>query len=179
MQTLKERLDAFLRHKNLSQAKFAEDVGVSVGFANNVGNSISTKSLNKIQGAYPDLNSDWLLTGSGEMLKEAKSEEGALINNPNFKFIPLVSQYAQAGYLCGFADVGYVKSLPTIPTIVDHEIKGNYMAFEVCGDSMDNGTKESLEEGEILICREVTRDLWQYKLHLHKWNFVIVHRTVR
>lgn len=42
---------------------------------------------------------------------------------------------------------------------------------------MDNGTKESLEEGEILICREVTKDLWQYKLHLHKWNFVIVHQT--
>ena len=90
------------------------------------------------------------------MLKEIKSEEVILINNPNFKFIPLVSQYAQAGYLCGFADVGYVESLPTIPTIVDHEIKGNYMAFEVRGDSMDNGAKESLEEDEILICREVT-----------------------
>lgn len=88
-----------------------------------------------------------------------------------------MSQYAQAGYLYGFADVGYVESLPTIPTIVDHEIRGNYMAFEVRGDSMDNGTKESLEEGEILICREVTKDLWQYKLHLHKWNFVIVHQT--
>lgn len=177
--SVKDRLLEFLEYKNIGQGAFEKSAGISNGYVNNLKGSIGSKILNRIEASYPELNIDWLRLGSGEMLKEIKSEEAILINNPNFKFIPLVSQYAQAGYLCGFADVGYVESLPTIPTIVDHEIKGNYMAFEVRGDSMDNGTKESLEEGEILICREVTRDLWQYKLHLHKWNFVIVHRTVR
>ncbi|MGL5261373.1 MAG: S24 family peptidase [Bacteroides sp.] len=74
MQTLKERLDAFLKEKNLSQGRFAEATGLSNGFANNVGDSISTKSLSKIQKAFPDLNPLWLTSGEGEMLSADKDD---------------------------------------------------------------------------------------------------------
>lgn len=121
-------------------------------------------------------NDDWLLSGEGTMLKE-KQDEVVPILNPNIKMIPLVSQYAQAGYLSGFGDEEYIKTLPKVPIIVDHEIKGEYIAFEVRGDSMDNGTEESLIEGDILIGRKIHIDYWKYKLHINKWNFIIVHKT--
>lgn len=67
--TLKQRLAEFLDHIDVSQAKFAEMVGLSKGFANNVGDSIRADNLQKISGTYPELNTAWLITGEGNMLK--------------------------------------------------------------------------------------------------------------
>ena len=50
------------------------------------------------------------------------------------------------------------------------------MAFEVKGDSMNDGTEDSYLEGDRLYCREIGQHLWATsKLHLRKWDFVIVH----
>ncbi len=102
MQTLKERLDTFLRNKNLSQAKFAEIVGLSVGFANNVKNSISTKSLTKIKMAFPDLNTTWLLTGEGEMLANNTKEIFNHSDTCNTHIVPLLPLSAIGGSLNDF-----------------------------------------------------------------------------
>ncbi|WP_293713501.1 helix-turn-helix domain-containing protein [uncultured Parabacteroides sp.] len=92
-------------------------------------------------------------------------------------YVPLVNQYAHAGYLCGYADAEYIESLPKIPFIIDQEAKGHYIAFEVKGDSMDDGTDEAYKEGDRLLCREIQRNLWRdSKLHIRKWDFVIVHK---
>lgn len=66
---IKARLAQFLDHNGVGQAKFAEIVGVSKAFANNVGDSIRTDNLHKISAAYPELDTLWLLTGHGKMLK--------------------------------------------------------------------------------------------------------------
>ena len=173
---IKNRLLQFLEHLGIGQGAFEKNVGISNGYVNNINKSIGSKILLKISQRYPELNSDWLLSGEGTMLKK-KEDEAVPILNPNIKMIPLVSQYAQAGYLSGFGDEEYIKTLPKVPIIVDHEIKGEYIAFEVRGDSMDNGTEESLIEGDILIGRKIHIDYWKYKLHINKWNFIIVHKT--
>lgn len=91
--------------------------------------------------------------------------------------VPLVNQYAYAGYLSGFADNEYVDALPKIPFILDKEYKGEYLCFEVKGDSMECESEESIPEGSILLCRNVRKEYWRNKLHIHKWDFVIVHNT--
>lgn len=92
-------------------------------------------------------------------------------------YVPLVNQYAYAGYLTGYADAEYIDTLPTIPFIVDQEAHGRYVAFEVRGDSMDDGTNEAIMDGDRLLCREIQMHLWaDSKLHIRKWDFVIVHR---
>lgn len=97
--------------------------------------------------------------------------------NPNtVLYVPLVNQYAHAGYLNGYQNDTYMTTLPTIPFIADHEARGNYIAFEVKGDSMNDGTEDSYLEGDRLLCREVPQHLWvDSKLHIKKWDFVIVH----
>lgn len=92
--------------------------------------------------------------------------------------VPLVNQYAHAGYMTGYSDAEYIDTLPKIPWIVDHEYKGNYISFEVRGDSMDDGLKHSYEQGDVLLCREIYPQYWKCKLHINTWDaFVIVHKT--
>lgn len=91
--------------------------------------------------------------------------------------VPLVNKYAYAGFLGGHDDEEYINELPTVPFINDLEAKGNYLCFEVKGDSMDNGTHDSLLEGDVMLCREISRQYWRNKLHINKWDFVIVHKT--
>lgn len=99
-------------------------------------------------------------------------------NEMQTMYVPLVSQYAQAGYLSGFDDPEYLESLPKIPFASDVEHKGEYVCFEVRGDSMDDGSSASILAHDILLCRNVRRDYWKSRLHLHKWkNYVIVHQN--
>lgn len=68
--TVKDRLLQFMAHANMSQARFEKHVGLSNGFVNNVGNGLTTKSLQKIKDKYPQLNTSWLLNGEGQMEEE-------------------------------------------------------------------------------------------------------------
>ena len=68
METVKERIIAYIRDTGISQKKFEETVGVSNGYVNNVKASPSSTVLQKIFCAFPDINRDWLLTGEGPML---------------------------------------------------------------------------------------------------------------
>ena len=99
------------------------------------------------------------------------------VEDLNYMNVPVVHIKARCGYLVGYADEGYIDSLPTMPVIVDKTYHGRYMIFEAEGDSMDDGTRNSICDGDKLLCREVRRDLWLPKLHINDWYFVIVHRT--
>lgn len=110
--------------------------------------------------------------------KPTKEHDAVWVNFESFKLVPLVTHRAQAGFLAGWGDDEYLDELPKVPWEVDREYKGKYMTFEVSGDSMESDTdpRESLFEGDLLLCREVQRIHWKNKLHIHKWDFVIVHR---
>lgn len=73
MLTVKERLVAFIKEKGLSQSRFEKMTGLSNGFVNNISKGIGADKLQKILGVYPDLNTTWLLTGEGEMLKKCST----------------------------------------------------------------------------------------------------------
>lgn len=137
--------------------------------------SILDKILNEDQEAYlkNKLKDDSAYT---EIIK--KEPDAVWVDFSSFMNIPVVQKRAQAGFLSGWGDDEYLEELPTIPWEVDREYKGKYIAFEVTGDSMDDNSRDSIIEGDTLICREIQRHHWVNKLHLHRWkNFVVVHRT--
>jgi hypothetical protein len=170
--TSKDRLLLFLKHKSIGQTVFEKTAGISNGYINNNKGSIGSTILSKISKAFPDLNIDWISTGNGEMIKSL-NEEANQISDIQFMNIPFVPIYAQAGYGKGYGDQEYIDNLPTMPVIVDKTYKGKYRVFEVKGDSMDDGSRKSLCEGDKILCREVRPDLWQNKLHIKDWFFVI------
>ena len=180
--TGQEIINKVLEELNLKAATFAENIGVKYqrifDLQKGKVKKISSSLANDIISKYGQFNLTWLLTGEGEMLNTPNqpSDEASPIDEPIILRVPLVSQYAQAGYLCGYADAAYMATLPTIPYIVDHEAQGHYVAFEVKGDSMNDGTEDAILEGDRLLCREIMPHLWaDSKLHIRKWDFVIVH----
>lgn len=179
MSNIKERVSAFIKYKKLNNKQFEDICGLGNGFVSKIGYSIREPKIELISKSFPELNRDWLVRGVGEMLANEnptpKYNEAVPIQQ-DVVYIPLVNQFAYAGYLDGYSDCTYLEQLPKIPFIVDHEGHGNYIAFEVKGDSMNNGTEESYLEGDRLYCREIQPHLWATsKLHLRKWDFVIVH----
>ena len=72
---MKDRLIIFLEYLGIGQNKFAQNVGLSAGYVNNLGENISSRSLNKILNVYPQLNEKWLLTGKGEMIKPINTQK--------------------------------------------------------------------------------------------------------
>lgn len=180
--TGQEIINKVLEELNLKAPTFAESIGVKYqrifDLQKGKVKKISSSLANDIISKYGQFNLTWLLTGEGEMLNTPNqpSDEASPIDEPIILRVPLVSQYAQAGYLCGYADAAYMATLPTIPYIVDHEAQGHYVAFEVKGDSMNDGTEDAILEGDRLLCREIMPHLWaDSKLHIRKWDFVIVH----
>ena len=177
--TLRERMFYLIEKEGINPNKFYTISGLGNGYLNNVGESFRKPTIEKIKKSFPHWNMDWILYEKGEPIISKENIEvlEAVPLNQNYIInVPLVNQYAQAGYLCGFQDAAYMATLPTIPFIIDHEAKGNYVAFEVRGDSMNDGTEESYLEGDRLLCREIAPYLWaESKLHIRKWDFVIIH----
>jgi transcriptional regulator with XRE-family HTH domain len=93
----------------------------------------------------------------------------------DFINIPVVHTRAMAGYLRGYGDAEYVESLPTVPVMVDKAYHGKYICFECSGDSMDDGSRNSICDRDIVLARDIKRELWQSKLHYKDWYFIIVH----
>ena len=136
---------------------------------------ISPNYADKILSAFPKYNRAWLLSGDGDPIKNEIKDE-AVPKIIEFENFPFVSQKAYAGYLSGYADAEYVETLPTVAFPVDHTPQGNYLVFEVKGDSMNDGSYDSYLDGDLVLCREIRMDLWKdSKLHFDKWDFVIVH----
>lgn len=73
-QTIKERLILFVKHLGMAQTRFEKHCGLANGYINNIRKSISPDKLELIALCFPELNTGWLMTGEGEMLKtEAES----------------------------------------------------------------------------------------------------------
>lgn len=74
--TIKERIELFIKAKNLNNRKFCQTIGVSESYINSIKKVLSLEKILLISKYFPELNMDWLMLGRGEMLRE-KSE-----NNP-------------------------------------------------------------------------------------------------
>jgi hypothetical protein len=113
-------------------------------------------------------------------LQQADGSDSPFIDLGNGQYImivPLVQDYAYAGYLSGYQDNEYLDELPKHSFVVNKQHKGHYMAFQVIGDSMSNGTYESITEGSTVTGREIQRHLWNSRFHIHRFkDYVIVHK---
>lgn len=178
---VKERLKKYLEYKGIRQADFTDSINASRGYINAIRKSISGDRVAIIKRVYTDLNTDWLLYGHGDMLnlKNSNALHGSSSNDLKPKNyattleVKIVTTKARAGYADAYYAEEYLADLPTVLIEADKEYKGKYLAFEVDGDSME----PDYNKGDIVICREVQRHLWQYKLHFKDYDFVIAHGT--
>lgn len=69
--SVKERLKAFIAYLDISTREFETLIGVSHGYVANISKSIQPDKLERISHQYPELDTGWLITGIGEMLKSS------------------------------------------------------------------------------------------------------------
>lgn len=70
---IKERLLFYAKNQGIGIEKFLESIGMTYGSFKGKAKkgTLNSDALVEIYTKYPDINIDWLLTGKGEMLKEA------------------------------------------------------------------------------------------------------------
>lgn len=177
---INDRLKEFISYNNMSIREFERYCGFPNGTISSIGDSLSPKRKTQIVEKFPNLNIVWLLTGEGSMLKtESELDNGIPVGNMKVHqyngsiAVRLVKNKAKAGWSEQYYADEYLEEMPVVMIEADENYKGNYMAFEVDGDSME----PDYMEGDILICREIQRHLWRYKLHIKDWDFVIAHQT--
>lgn len=76
MDTLKGRLLIFLKYTGIGQTAFENNVGIARGYISNNKGNMTSKVIDRIRNAYPELNTDWLLTGQGQMLNPHPGQPG-------------------------------------------------------------------------------------------------------
>lgn len=83
-----DRFDKYMIFSGLNDNKVTEQLGLSVGVigkSRKSGRDLSGKVLEKILNYYHNLNSTWLLTGEGEMLRENEQISKASVNSDEWK----------------------------------------------------------------------------------------------
>lgn len=144
--SVKQRLKEYVSYKKLSDRQFSLSIGVSAGYINSISKSIQPDKLNSISVQYPDLNTDWLLTGNGEMLKNS-DKKSIRIENNQYKLVPLYNLDAVGGSNNDIVDVkAYISEY-----IPFRDAKETDICIPVSGKSM----MPTYSPGTIILVRQI------------------------
>jgi len=126
--SVKQRLEAFIKMKKISVRKFEQRAGLSNGYMSQLRRSPTAEKIESIIDAFPELNRLWLLTGEGDMMVSdgCAAPSGA---SPAYG-----GQMLQGGSAAGFSQeraevVGSVllPGLPVGPDIPYFQVRGDSM----------------------------------------------------
>ena len=74
MNTLQDRLKAFIASMDMSVLSFENECGMSQGTVNKMTDKSRPRTLEKIRAHFPQLSMKWLIEGEGEMLRSLPSK---------------------------------------------------------------------------------------------------------
>ncbi|WP_155104492.1 S24 family peptidase [Flavobacterium sp. LC2016-01] len=179
-----ERVREYLDYKGITKYKFCNDLGFSNKFLDNSSNMGTDKAC-KILHHYPEINSEWLLTGNGSMIKE--NETNIVIMNSDRKTIdslhtnqeiPLYDLEAVAGLRELFSSGKPQRVLDTIKIPNLPKCDG---AISVTGDSM----YPLLKSGDIILYKETEfeniffGEMYLLSVKLNEWEEYITVKYVQ
>ncbi|WP_035644711.1 S24 family peptidase [Flavobacterium sp. ASV13] len=179
-----ERVREYLDYKGITKYKFCNDLGFSNKFLDNSSNMGTDKAC-KILHYYPDLNSEWLLTGNGSMIKEENTSI-VIMNNDRktadslhaTQEIPLYDLEAVAGLRELFSSGEPQRILDTIKIPNLPKCDG---AISVTGDSM----YPLLKSGDIILYKETEfeniffGEMYLLSVKLNDWEEYITVKYVQ
>jgi hypothetical protein len=71
--SIKKRLDLVIKELGLSGRAFEKECGLANGSYSSIRDGVGADKLNKILFRYPQVSADWLICGTGEMMKKDTS----------------------------------------------------------------------------------------------------------
>lgn len=179
-----ERMREYLDYKGITKYKFCNDLGFSNKFLDNSSNMGTDKAC-KILHHYPEINSEWLLTGNGSMIKDDNANI-VIMNNDRKTIdslhmsqeIPLYDLEAVAGLRELFNSGKPQRVLDTIKIPNLPKCDG---AISVTGDSM----YPLLKSGDIVLYKETEfeniffGEMYLLSVKLNDWEEYITVKYVQ
>jgi len=183
-----------------SQREMAQIMGYKESSLSQILNGrvpVSGKFLNRLCAVDRTISMEWLKTGLGSMRTTSQAElvrvpydesQDAELYNTNSKGIRFYKKndrlfmtvrhvpYAAFGQFANESDRLDPDSDDWGEETyeVDRYARGNYLSFEVKGDSMDTGARDSFEAGDRVLVRELERDFWRTPIHFNERPFWVV-----
>ena len=151
----RDRILMFAKEEGVSIRELSKKAGFSHSLLHNA-KQIGADKLENILTAYPTLNPEWLLTGTGDMVKESDPRPGEeksyplkkefLTGSPDVKTIPLIGEDVLKEYRGGKLILPFQTehSLYSVP-----DFEGSSFLFRVRGDGMF----PALYPGDLIACR--------------------------
>lgn len=187
----KDRLRYLLDRDNITAYRIWKDTSITKGTIGNYleGKTNPNKSNVAILASYFGVSEKWLFTGEGNMNDAAPPKEGEpfLITKSGTKYyqmgngkfrmrVPFIPAKAYAKYVDEVRDAEFFgEGFEEFDFIVDQIGHGRYYAFEIKGDSMDDDSKRSISNGDIVLARELSCEYWRNKLRTEDFpNWIIV-----
>lgn len=202
--TGEEIINKILDKLEIKAPTFAEQIGVLYqrifDIQRGKTKKISSQLANSIIKVYPQFNLTWLLTGEGNMLNQSETniqseattirtqgKDVYLETNSGIKYFELSdNKFRMRVQLVPFnAYARYInescspiqqerEEWDEVEFIVDKIGHGNYMAFEIKGDSMDDDSRRSFAQGDLVLARELDKVHWKDGLRYNQFPFWII-----
>lgn len=188
-----DRVKRVIKDEGLTVAAFAKKIGFNQSNLSKILGGKRNVPENLI-GAILDntlVNREWLMHGQGQMNRTdvtpmvraeltdyATNKNGLVFRQRDDGMIvmtvPVVPFMALGSPEDEFAQLIKEDDVETMQFVVDGVHHGNYVAFRVEGDSMDDGSRDSFARGDVVLVRELDRDKWTPKLHFNKWPYWVI-----
>ncbi len=157
---------------------------------------VSEKFLGRLSALDPRINLDWVRHNTGEMLLPVDPVvEARMVSDDDLEYLSANSKgckfykrgnrlfmtvrhvpYAAFGQFVNDSDrLDPVEDEWSEETYeVDRLARGHYLSFEVKGDSMDTGSRQSFESGDRVLVRELEREFWRDRIRFDKRPYWVV-----
>ena len=86
---IKERIIEFINYKGISKNAFENACNMSKRYLSNLKGTPGARVIKNIHDTFPELNTTWLITGTGEMLSEGiENQEAAILEENRAPILP-------------------------------------------------------------------------------------------
>jgi hypothetical protein len=152
---IKQNILLFIASKSITPYEFYKKSGVTRGILSQ-NNGISEDNIARFLALFPEVNTEWLLTGRGNMIKTESVREFSsplISDNPN-----IGKPYFDVDFIAGFDEI--INSQVTIPAnnIIIQGFDKADLWCNVSGHSME----PKISHGDIIALRKCTVEDIQY-----------------
>lgn len=183
MNTIGERLKHLIENKGITAYELSSSTTISESTLSRILNYSTKPNLktSELLAKYFKVSKEWIITGNSDNEYEPlENKNGNKFQElPNGKFVmtvPLVPAKAYASYINEYCDAEFVDGLIEVSFVVDSFARGNYKAFEIKGDSMNNKDLNDNPDGAHALGRELNRQHWKDGFRDSVYGWIIVHK---
>jgi SOS-response transcriptional repressor LexA len=149
---VKERVFEFIDILNMPVSRFEKKCGLSNGYLRSIKGAFSINKIEDILSAFPELNREWLMNGTGLMftqshykgLNNETEPQEAILNSSMLPLIPIPA-------MCGYNEDNWSALAKDCPLYSVPEVPSADFLIRTSGDSM----LPKYGEGDLLVCRMI------------------------